>query len=282
MTAANTTRAYRADLHAWEGWCAPRHLTAYPANPGDVADFLDDTARVRSYATVRRRRSALAAYHRNHGLPSPADHEVVRAAVARAASNAQAGSGGPEPLREVAVRAALAAWADDPSPVAARDAAALALGYATAAKPGEAVAVTSSDVIAVAGGVAVGIPDRRFRAGVAWVGVGPGLAADALLRWAGTVGSGPLLRRIVRGAPAGAWPALSVHSFADIVGRAVEVAGVGEGRRAKSAPRAGFLADVADLGVPRWLVDQHARLVVGPRPDAETLVLHSPTRALGV
>lgn len=285
LRSKNTERAYRADINDWTRWCADNDATPFPGSPEHVAQWIDESAGLRSHATIRRRRSAISAEHRDRGLPNPADASEVAEAVDRSRRAGPRGTGKPDPMRSKIVRAALAAWNSAEDLLAQRDAAALALGYSAAAKPSEATAVTVGDVIPVGSGLVLRVPDRRFPKGECFVGVAGGLSSDALLRWRlaleGADDDEPFLRRIGRERTLGG-DALSAHSLVDVCRRAAVSAGLEDQRWAQGAAREGFLVDAEDVGLPRWLVEQHARLKVGPRPDPETLVLHAPSRLLGV
>ena len=79
----NTERALRADLAVYTAWCRSRGLTALPAPPETVADFVDAMADDRAPATVRRYVATIGVAQRAAGLPEPARAAPVRLALQR-------------------------------------------------------------------------------------------------------------------------------------------------------------------------------------------------------
>ena len=56
----NTERALRADVEIFAGWCRRHVRVAVPASAATVVAFIDDRARVKAPATVRRYVSSIA------------------------------------------------------------------------------------------------------------------------------------------------------------------------------------------------------------------------------
>jgi site-specific recombinase XerD len=81
--AANTGRAIRADFRRWRAWCAERGARVLPADPADVARFVDAMAEERAPATIRRYLATLAHLHRAAELPDPTKAQRVRLALRR-------------------------------------------------------------------------------------------------------------------------------------------------------------------------------------------------------
>ena len=67
VISANTERAVEADLRLFNGWCAERAAQALPARAETVAAFVDDMARSRAPATVRRYVASIDRVHRVNG-----------------------------------------------------------------------------------------------------------------------------------------------------------------------------------------------------------------------
>ena len=92
--ARNTERAVASDLRVFATWCMDAGVESCPAEPADVARFLDEMAATRKVATVRRYSSSIGHLHRAAGLPSPTTSSEVRLALRRigraAAARAQA------------------------------------------------------------------------------------------------------------------------------------------------------------------------------------------------
>ena len=79
----NTERALRSDWRRFAHWCEARGACALPAAPQTVAAFVDDMARSRAPATVRRYVASIAAAHRAEGLENTPRTEPVRQALRR-------------------------------------------------------------------------------------------------------------------------------------------------------------------------------------------------------
>ena len=74
----NTERALRADVEVFRTWCRRHFREAFPASPATVAAFVDEMARVRTPATVRRYVSSIAALHKALRQTSPLESPSVR------------------------------------------------------------------------------------------------------------------------------------------------------------------------------------------------------------
>ena len=79
----STERAMESDLAIYARWCADRGLESLPALPTTVAAFVDDMARTRAPATVKRYVSSIRSAHRAIGREDAADHPLVRLATRR-------------------------------------------------------------------------------------------------------------------------------------------------------------------------------------------------------
>lgn len=80
-----TLSSYRKDLDVFAAWCARNRAAILPADQKAVADFLNHQLATCSYATIRRRASAIRFAHVLSDLPSPLRHIGVRLALRRAA-----------------------------------------------------------------------------------------------------------------------------------------------------------------------------------------------------
>jgi integrase/recombinase XerD len=79
-----TLRGYRADLDVFTKWCAENGQEFLPARPASVAAFVDEQLARYSYATIRRRISAIQFAHRLSDLPSPVGSSDVYLSLRRA------------------------------------------------------------------------------------------------------------------------------------------------------------------------------------------------------
>ena len=81
---ANTRRNYQRATTAFAEWCGARGLTAMPATPQTVADYLADMAgRGWRPATLRATRAAVANAHRQAGREDPTASREVKEKLAR-------------------------------------------------------------------------------------------------------------------------------------------------------------------------------------------------------
>ena len=79
----NTERALRADVQIFAAWCRRHFREAFPADARTVVDFVDEMARVKTPATVRRYVSSIAALHKALRQTSPLESAAVRFALQR-------------------------------------------------------------------------------------------------------------------------------------------------------------------------------------------------------
>lgn len=80
-----TLSGYRKDLEIFAKWCNKNGRRFLPADPRSVAEFFDQQLDTCSFATIRRRASAIRFAHVLSDLPSPIDHSDVFLAMRRAA-----------------------------------------------------------------------------------------------------------------------------------------------------------------------------------------------------
>lgn len=122
-----TLSGYRKDLEIFAEWCDENGWPVFPADPRSVAEFFNEQLRTCSYATIRRRASAIRFAHVLSDLPSPIIHSDVFLAMRRAARikrrRPQQSLGLTRPLLDRMIAAC-------PDTLAgARDAALLSVGY---------------------------------------------------------------------------------------------------------------------------------------------------------
>ena len=79
----NTERALRADVEIFAAWCRQQLRVAVPASAATVVAFIDDRARVKAPATVRRYVSSIATLHKALRHTNPLEHARVRFALQR-------------------------------------------------------------------------------------------------------------------------------------------------------------------------------------------------------
>ena len=79
----NTERALRADVEIFASWCRQHDQEALPASAATVVAFIDDMARVKAPATVRRYVSSIATLHKALWQKNPLESARVRFALQR-------------------------------------------------------------------------------------------------------------------------------------------------------------------------------------------------------
>ena len=87
---SETRRLYASDWASFDRWCRGHALPALPAAGSTLAAFLLFQAAACSRGTLRRRRAAIAAAHRERGHPVPMLDRDSQDAVRRASRTAQA------------------------------------------------------------------------------------------------------------------------------------------------------------------------------------------------
>ncbi|MYD69550.1 MAG: tyrosine-type recombinase/integrase [Acidobacteria bacterium] len=141
----NTERALRSDLQIFASWCRRHFRAAFPADAAAVVAFIDEMARVKTPATVRRYVSSIATSHKALRQPNPVDSAAVRFALkrmhrCRGRRQAQV-LGLTWPLRNRLIEAGGDRLID------ARDRALLAVGYDTLLRRTELVSLQVLDVL---------------------------------------------------------------------------------------------------------------------------------------
>lgn len=76
--AESTVVAYTSDFKQFSRWCAAAGVPALPATPETVGLYVTDLAGWASRSTIARRLAAIAAVHREAGLPTPTADPWVR------------------------------------------------------------------------------------------------------------------------------------------------------------------------------------------------------------
>jgi integrase len=143
----STRRVYAYTWGQWARWCAGRGLTPLPGDPGALCAYLTERAEAGiAMGSLDMACTAIRHVHRMHEEPDPVASETVRQVrlglrrtygtaprrLARALSTAE--------IRQIVTRL------DRTTPLGIRDAAIILLGYASAMRRSEIVALTLLDV----------------------------------------------------------------------------------------------------------------------------------------
>lgn len=274
--APTTIRAYRADLAAFESWCAARGLQSCPASPDTVADHLGwcATEGGLSPSSVGRRTAAIRYGHKLAGFDPPTSSETVRAAVAGIRRTLGAA---PRRRKSPVTAERLADMLKGlPDTLAGkRDRALLALGFAGAFRRSELVALTINELALVDDGYRVTI--RRSKTNqtgeIEEIAIPRGYRlrpVEAVQSWLDAAGivDGPLFRRITtrrldgRGKPAtelvGA-DALSGHSVAAIVKRQCRRIGLDPVEFSGHSLRSGYVTSAVEANAPILKIAEQTR-----------------------
>jgi site-specific recombinase XerD len=197
-----TQYAYRSDFRIFESWCRPRGLSALPATAESLCAFLADQAALGKRAsTLGRRLAAIRYFHRAAGYDTPTGDEKVKAVLSGIRRTI-----GAAPVRKAPVmpELAIAMTSDSGSLRALRNRAIVLLGFASAMRRSELVALDVADIEWRDTGILITIRESKtdkFKQGQQ-VGVVKGSVAcpvAALRAWinAAGVSDGPIFRRII-------------------------------------------------------------------------------------
>ena len=78
-----TARALRGDSALFAAWCSKAGRQALPADPDTVAMFVDDLAKTKKPATIRRYVSSVSHMHKAADMPNPCERNPVKLALKR-------------------------------------------------------------------------------------------------------------------------------------------------------------------------------------------------------
>jgi len=158
--AANSLRAFRADITAFDTWCHARAENCLPASSQLVAGFLRARAEEGAApASLTRYRASIAKLHRLCHLPDPCQDELVKLTLAAHRRDKGVAQKQARPLRfrgsvkdplsdaprGINVRAALETC--DETPTGLRYKALLSVAYDTGLRASELVAIAVEDIV---------------------------------------------------------------------------------------------------------------------------------------
>ena len=256
--AQQTRIAYTADWEQFLRWCATHDHVPLPATPTTVVAFIVAHATAWRPATIARRLSAIRWMHQQADALNPTDHPHV-ATVLRGIRRVR----GTAPVQKAPIttdllRQLLATTGDDLRGIQAR--AILLLGFASALRRSEIVALTVADLLPTPDGLVLTI--RRSKTDQEQRGMRRGIprgqhpetcAVRAVAAWrtAAAIAAGPLFRPVYgRGAGQQAGDrALHPATVARIVQRAVAQLGLDPAAYGGHSLRAGLVTSAAIAGV---------------------------------
>jgi site-specific recombinase XerD len=262
--AGSTERAYETDWRDFNAFAARiGRGSQRPAEPETVALYVADLARRgRAAATIARRLTAIAVYHRAAGLISPTDHDVVRAVVRGVRRQVGIAQRQKTALVLDPLRTVIAQIPGDVRGL--RDRALLLIGWAAALRRSEIAALVVADLRVHSEGVVIRLRRSKTDQEAAGDSVAVPCGSDpatcpvlALGAWLDVAGSeGPVFRQVDRHANIGV--RLSANAVAKIIRERAAAADVA-GDFAGHSLRAGFATTAAALGRSESAIMRHGR-----------------------
>jgi integrase len=231
-----------------------------PAKPQLVAEYLAHLSKTRTVATIKRRKAALTAAHRERGYADPCAAEVVRATMKGIRRTSAKTRRQMKPL--LADQVARAAERLPRNGRGIRDRAVLLLGFAGAFRRSELVAINVEDCAFSRGQLVVTLrtsktdPERRGREVVIPIGqvACPVRAVKLWMRHA-NIRSGALFRDTSNG------EIYAKRMTSETVSKIVKAAAISLGldptAYAGHSLRAGYVTTAAMSGVPLWRIKRH-------------------------
>jgi integrase len=264
--APSTLRVYRSGLKDFAAWCEGIEAAPLPSSPELVAGYVTELAeRGLSVSTIEQRLAAIRYAHEAQDIQTPTASKAVRltmSGIRRKVGVAPKRQAAPATAERIT---AMLSHVQGDGIKAVRDRAVLLLGFASAMRRSELVALQVEDIERKEDGLLLTI--RRSKtdqdgAGVTIAiprgqseGTCPVAAVEAWLAAAG-IESGNVFRSITRhGAVNGS---LSGRAVADIVKAAASKAGV-SGDFSGHSLRSGFVTSAADRGVRAESIADHTR-----------------------
>jgi integrase len=259
----NTISSYRYDWSMFEEFCSEISRPSLPASADTlglyVARILDQGKTVK---TARRRVCSVKHYHQQAGLASPYTDEV-RILLCGATRQRLERPAQKEPLHLEQLRAIADVLLRTDTPAAARDHAILVLGFVSALRRSNIVALDLDDVEFTGQGVILTIRrEKQDQEGVGrFVALPRGAdprtcTSTSLLGWLRRRRPGPgrLFTRLDRGNAGGP---MDAEAVAKIVKRSVALIGLDPKLYGAHSLRAGFVTEAAERGVSDTLIAAH-------------------------
>jgi integrase len=156
--AESTRLVYAHTWRVWERWCTRRGIPPLPADPHALAAYLVERAATgTAVASLNMACTAIRHVHRQHGLANPAEDELVRQVrLGLRRTYGTAPKRLARPLTVTEIRQIIDAI-DPSTPIGARDSATILVGYASAMRGSELVALDVGDLELKPGGLLITI-----------------------------------------------------------------------------------------------------------------------------
>jgi site-specific recombinase XerD len=275
--AAATIRAYKTDFAIFEAWCAERLASALPAVPEALCAFMAFEAdRGIRPSTLSRRVAAIRHAHRLVGLELPTDDERVRAVMRGIRRRLSAAPRKKMPATSDRIVAMAPVASERLSQL--RDRGLVLLGFASAMRRSELVALDIEDIEFVSGGLRVTIRSSKTdpEGHGAIIAIPHGSVAcpvGALAAWIGaaTITAGPIFRPIAKGQHIQN-ARLTDRSVANIVKAHAARVGLDPANFAGHSLRSGFLTSAAARGASIRRRSCSTRLALSPRASSASQI----------
>jgi integrase len=252
-----TLTIYGYAWRQWQAWAADRGLDALPATAASVCAYLAERAeKGASYSSLEVACAAISYQHRQHGADNPVLHDAVR--QVRRGLRRTLGSAPRRQARPLSVTdiRQLVTAIDRTTPLGARDAALILLGYASALRRSELAGLTLADLETKPAGLLLTVhhskTDPQGHGQVVGVTHGQQAATDpiaAVNSWLAVRGTadGPLFTSLRSQGPA--LTPISGQTVARIVTKRAAAAGLPTDRITGHSLRAGHVTSAALAGV---------------------------------
>jgi integrase len=255
VLARNTIRGYEHDWLMFGRWCEGMKLTHLPASSETVALYLTHLLQGHKLTTAERRASAISHYHRAAGHPSPVDVRVRGLLLGAKRIRREQ----PRQVRALTVdemRTICANLSRDGAPAAIRNRALLVVGFLSALRRSNLIALTPEDVEFCPEGVILTVrKEKQDQVGRGrYIGLPHGKKPQTcpvrcLRAWLEVRGPqpGPLFTRLDQQGPGG--PMKRGDAVAQVVKAAVKTLGLDPAEYGAHSLRAGFITAAAEAGV---------------------------------
>ena len=254
---AATKRAYASDLKHFFA-----NGGAIPASPAVLAEYLAQCAEKLSVATLERRLTAIHKAHLENNLKSPARSETVKRVMQGIRRTLGTKQRQVQPMVKDDLLAALVMIDQQKKPIkAARDRALLLVGFASAMRRSELVAVQVEHLTHLPNGVEIFLPssktDQKAEGRTVFVphANGERCPVRALIHWleVSEINEGFVFRAVSRHDRV-ARLGLSAQSVALVVKASVERVGGDAKKVSGHSLRAGYCTSAAEKGLQPWQI----------------------------